>query len=199
MDQKIDVIRKKYLELFSDHFETANGTPFYATDLVIFGLMDRNIGLVESMPNLVESENIHALAPLLRVQLDGLLRLHAFRMVEKSEDLARHIIKGEEIRSFKGRDGQKLTDRHLVNSLKIELPMVESMYSELCGWVHFSNAHIFSALSEGNGEREISIAIGELRKKTDPKLIQEIISAMEAIHDATYMLMEAYFAKPRSV
>ena len=114
MDEIVQEIRKGYLKAFSEHFEKADGTPFYITDLVMFGLMDRNIGLVEALPKLIEDENIHALAPLLRVQLDGLLRLHAFRIVEKPHDLAHHMIRGGELRKFKDKEGNKLTDRHLV-------------------------------------------------------------------------------------
>jgi hypothetical protein len=102
MDEIVQGNRKGYLKSFSDHFGKADGTPFYTTDLVMFGLMDRNIGLVEALPALIEDENIHALAPLLRVWLDGLWRLHAFRIVEKPADLAHHVIKGIELRKAQG-------------------------------------------------------------------------------------------------
>lgn len=197
MDEIVEEIRKNYLKSFSDHFEKADGTPFYITDLVMFGLMDRNIGLLESMPKLIEDENIHALAPLLRVQLDGLLRIHAFRIVEARDDLAKHVIKGIELRKFSDQNGNKLTDRYLVNSLKQELPFVEPIYETLCGWVHFSESHIFAAASDGEGESSIEIGIGDLRKQIPPELFSEAIEAIKAIHKATVEIIEAYFALPR--
>ena len=71
MDELISDLRSRYLSVFNSHLEGANGTPFYASDLVVFGVLDRQIGLLEAMPNLFQEKNIHALAPLLRVQLDG--------------------------------------------------------------------------------------------------------------------------------
>jgi len=194
MDKIVQEIRKGYLKAFSEHLERADGTHFYTTDLFMFGLMDRNIGLVEALPGLINDKNIHALAPLLRVQLDGLLRLHAFRIVEKPDDLVRHMIKGGELRKFNDKEGKSLTDRQLVNSLKAELPWVESMYDTLCGWVHFSESHIFAVASEGRGEGVIEIGIGAFRKQIRPELFQEAIEATKAIHSATTEIIEAYFA-----
>ncbi|BAN35556.1 hypothetical protein SCD_n01741 [Sulfuricella denitrificans skB26] len=199
MNETIQEIRKGYLKAFSGHIENADETPIYSMDLVVFGLMDRNIGLIEALPKLIEDENIHALAPLLRVQLDGLLRLHAFRMVAKPNDLAGQVIKGVELRKLTDDKGNKFTDRHLVNSLMAELPWVESMYDTLCGWVHFSETHIFAAASEGKGEGVIEIGIGGFRKRVKPELFQEAIEATKAIHKATIEIIEAYFALPRNL
>jgi len=198
MEEIVAGIRKRYLKAFSDHFEKADGSPIYAADLIMFGLMDRNIGLVESMPKLIEDENIHALAPLLRVQLDGLLRIHAFRLVTEPEELAVHVIKGGELRKYKDRDGNKLTDRYLVNSLKDDLPYVESMYDKLCGWVHFSESHIFTAATEGKEPQSIEIGIGGFRKKIGSEIFEDAIQAIEAIHKATTEIIEAYFSMPRT-
>jgi len=198
MEELVKTIRKNYLTAFSEHFERSNNTPFFNTDLVMFGLMDRNIGLVESMPRLLKDENIHALAPLLRVQLDGLLRIHAFRIVESREDLAKHIIQGNALRNYTDKSGKKLTDRYLVNSLKVELPFVEAMYNTLCGWVHFSESHIFAAASEGNDERTINIGIGGRRKRINSEVFQEAQDAIVAIHKATLEIINVYFALPRN-
>lgn len=199
MDELVAELRKGYLKAFSDHFERANGKPFYASDLIMFGLMDRNIGLLEALPALIKSENIHALAPLLRVQLDGLLRLHAFKIVKSRDDLAIHIIRGSELRKFKDSAGNQLTDRHLVNSLKEQLPWVEPMYDTLCGWVHFSESHVFAAASEGNGEGQIEISIGGLRKRIKPELFQEALDATRAIHNATIGIISDYFLLAKNV
>lgn len=199
MEDLVEELRKGYLSAFSDHFESADGKPFYVADLIMFGLMDRNIGLLESLPPLFKSENIHALAPLLRVQLDGLLRLHAFRIVESRDDLAMHVINGEELRRFKGNDGKPLTDRYLVNSLKEELPWVESMYDTLCGWVHFSESHVFAAASASDEEGKVTIGIGGYRQRIKPELFEEAKEATAAIHRATIEIIDAYFALPKSV
>lgn len=199
MEDLVAELRKGYLSAFSYHFERANGKPFYVADLIMFGLMDRNIGLLEALPPLFESENIHALAPLLRVQLDGLLRLHAFRIVLNRDGLATHVIKGGELRKFKDNNGKPLTDRYLVNSVKEELPWVESMYDTLCGWVHFSESHVFAAASEGDEEGKVTIGIGGFRQRIKPELFEEAREATAAIHRATIKIIDAYFALEKSV
>ncbi|MGQ5490865.1 hypothetical protein ACUH78_18665 [Thauera sp. ZXT1-4] len=199
MEDLVAELRKEYVSAFSGHFESAEGKPFYRADLIMFGLIDRNIGLLEALPPLFESYNIHALAPLLRVQLDGLLRLHAFRIVQNREDLARHVIKGSKLRNFKANDGKPLTDHYLVSSLKEELPWVESMYDTLCGWVHFSESHVFTAASEGAEEGKVEIGIGSFRQPIKPELFEEAKAATVAIHKATTKIIHDYFALERSV
>ena len=71
MDDLITDLRSRYLYVFNSHLEGSDGASFYASDLVVFGVIDRQIGLLEAMPILFRDKNIHALAPLLRVQLDG--------------------------------------------------------------------------------------------------------------------------------
>lgn len=195
MEEIVKDVRERYLNVFSNHLRAADGVPMYTADLVMFGVMDRQIGLIEAMPAIFEEENIHALAPLLRIQLDSLLRLHAFRIVESMDDLAHHIIKGKSLRKFKDREGKDLFDRHLVNTLKHELPWVESMYDTLSGWVHFSESHIFSAVSEGDGERTINVGVGSFREKIPNELFTEAKDALIEIHANTANLIEDYFAR----
>ena len=192
-----DEARDKYLQAFSKHMQNMEGKPMYATDLIIFGIMDRSIGLVEAMPQLLADGNVHAFAPLLRVQLDSLLRLHAFQIVPSRDELASHVIGGKALKNFKDVNGNKLTDRHLGNSLKSELPWVERMYDDLCGWVHFSESHVFAAASEGNQQDTIEVGIGSYRKKVGPGLIDEATQATKAIHEAIVSVVGAYFSIPR--
>lgn len=195
MEELVEKIRKRYLEVFSNHLGNAGGTPMYTADLVMFGILDRQIGLIESMPAIFESKNVHALAPLLRIQLDSLLRLHAFRIVKNTDELAKHIIEGKSLRKFKDHGGNKLFDRHLVNTLKPELPWVETMYDTLSGWVHFSESHIFSAITEGEEDRTITVGVGSFREDTPEELFPEAEEALIEIHANTANLIEAYFAR----
>lgn len=188
-------LRRRYLDVFSTHLQSANGKPFYASDLVVFGVLDRQIGLLEAMPSLFAEKNIHALAPLLRIQLDGLLRLHAFRIVESMHDLSSHIIKGKQLRNFKDREGALLQDRHLVSTLSKELPWIDEMYSTLSGWVHLSSTHIFTAVTEGEEDRTIKVGVGGFRENLPEGLWEEARGAVGAIHEATISMVEAYFER----
>lgn len=195
MDELFSGLRSRYLNVFHSHLEGADGTPFYVSDLVIFGVLDRQLGLLEAMPNLFQEKNIHALAPLLRVQLDGLLRLHAFRIVESMQDLTSHMLKGNHLRKFKDRDGTPLHDSHLVKTLSEELPWVEEVYSTLSGWIHLSSAHVFTAVSESEEDRTIEIGVGSFRQNIPDSLWEDARGAVQAIHEATITMVEGYFER----
>lgn len=186
---------KRYLAILSAHLNSANGKSFYATDLVLFGLINRNLGLLKAMPVLFQERNVHALGPLLRVQLDGLLRLHAFRIVKSIEDLAAHVIGGKKLHQFKDRNGSPLRDFHLVSSLKIELPWIDKMYETLSGWIHLSESHVFAAASLGKSENAIAIGVGSFEREIPESLFTEACTAIDVIHAATGVLLDDYFSR----
>ena len=199
MDTLVGKIRARYLSLLSNHMESNASKDMYLCDLVVLGLVDRNIALVEAIPPLIETRNLHAIAPLLRIQLDGLLRLHAFRLVENSESLASHVMKGESLTRYKCPTLKKkqLTDRYLVDTLKNDLPWVEEMYTRLCGWVHFSDSHVFSAVTQGETDGSIYVGIGSYRQRIPDDTFTNVIGAVEIIHESTALLIEAYFSAER--
>lgn len=199
IDELVAQIRKRYLAIFSEHAKASENSEMLLSDLWLFGLTDRNIALAEAMPPLIKSENIHALGPLLRIQLDGFLRLHAFNLVESVDDLVIHVMHGGEVRDFKDRDGKRLTDRYLVNALKSDLPWVESVYEKLCGRVHFSDHHIFMAAKQGGNAGSIEIGIGSYRQKLPPKMILEAVAAFEGIHSVTADVIQQHFASRRGM
>lgn len=192
IEEIVETATRRYLAIFSDHLRSAEGKTFYTADLVMFGILNRNLGLLRAMPALVNERNIHALAPLLRVQLDGLLRLHVYRIVESIDDLARHVIGGNSLRRFKDRNGKELTDRHLVDSLKAEIEWVEPIYETLSGWVHLSESHVFSAIGPGKEEGAIVVAVGS-QEEIPEQLFDQAVGAIEAIHSSTAQLLEGYF------
>jgi len=194
IEEIVEEATKRYLAIFSGHLRSAEGKPLYAADLVMFGILNRNLGLLRAMPALVNERNIHALAPLLRVQLDGLLRLHAYRIVESIDDLALHVVGGNSLRKFKDRNGTALTDRHLVDSLKAEIDWVEPVYETLSGWVHLSESHIFSAVGPGQKEGAIVVAVGS-QEEIPEQLFEEAVGAIEAIHSSSAEMLEGYFGR----
>lgn len=194
IDEVVAAATRRYLAILSAHLRLAEGTRFYLTDLVIFGLINRNLGLLRAMLALVKERNIHALAPLLRVQLDGLLRLNAFRLVSSMEELAKYVMSGNSLRKFRDQDGQLLTDSYLVKVLKQDESWVEAMYESLSGWIHFSESHIFSAASPGETDGSFVLAVGELESIPE-QLFIEATGAIEVIHSSTAELVENYFKR----
>lgn len=197
IESLVSEIRKHYLSIFSNHLKQSDEREITATDLWMFGLLDRNIGLLEAMPPIIRDRNLHALAPLLRVQLDGLLRVYALQLVASPGELALHVMQGGQLRKYKSSNGQKLSDKFLVDSLKVEMPWIDSLYEKLCGWVHFSDNHIFLAAKEGSKKGSIEVGIGSYRQEIPDAMIEEAIDAIEGIHSVTAHVVESYFeSKP---
>lgn len=186
-------LRKSYIKVLSNHFEEADGKLFYKTDLVMFAVMDRNIGLLDALPPLLKNKNVHALAPLIRVQLDGLLRLYAFSLVENQNELAKHMLNGEHLRKFKSSSGDKLTDAFLTDCIASDCPWVPRVYEKLSGWIHLSIEHIRIASVIGDEEPQITVGIGSYRQHLPDLLFDEMIANIEEIHHQTIGLIESYF------
>lgn len=189
----VSELRKRYIKAFSNHFEQADGKPFYRTDLIMFGVMDRNIGLLEAMPPLFQDKNVHALAPLIRVQLDGLLRLFAFALVEDQDKLAAHLLEGKHLRNFRSVSGEKLTDRFLKEAMAPNFPWVPRVYDNLSGWIHLSFEHIRMATVIDDEKSQITVGIGSYRQHLPDSLFEEMVAAIEEIHKQTISLIESYF------
>lgn len=167
-------------------------------DFVMFGMIERNIALLDSFPYLVKTKNFHSLAPLLRVQLDSLLRLYAFQLVENQDELSRHILNGQSLRRFEDRHKKRLTDNRLVESISKELPWVRPVYEKLSGWVHFSGQHVYSAVTLPKKGHNIQIAIGSYRKPLPSEIFQESIQVAVEIHETIISMLGSYFASKNS-
>lgn len=193
IESRLDTATCSYQKLFAERLASSDGRRIEAVDLIVYGLVNRNLGLLRAMPPLFATRNLHALAPLLRVQLDGLLRLHGFRLVTQPEMLALHMLNGKPLRKFKDRDGCPLHDAHLVTTIKSELPWVSNMYQALSDWVHLSESHVWSAVSDGDTHNSIVVAIGSQEAPFPDQLFVAARAAVEMIHAATIGLIGALY------
>ena len=64
---------------------------------VVLASLNRQIALASAVPDLFAAHKAFAMFPLARVQLDGLLRLHALRLVDEPARLAFHVISGKRL------------------------------------------------------------------------------------------------------
>jgi hypothetical protein len=109
-------------------------------------VVDRSLALLRGFCDLVEARNMIAAAPLIRCQLDNGLRFFASTLVEDPHDFAGNILKGIPVRKMKDRYGKLMTDRYLVERLTIEVPWIETVYSQASGYIHFSEQHIINTI-----------------------------------------------------
>lgn len=144
-------------ELFS-----ADGGNIFPVDLLAIAAMKRTSGNTEGFITLVEANNMAAARSLLRIQIDTFVRFSAAWLVEKPHDFATDVIGGKHIRNMKDKNGEKMTDGYLVDILTPEYPWLKDVYRNLCGYVHFSGAHLSNAvLKLDDSERTLIFHIGK--------------------------------------
>ena len=125
--------------------EVADGN-LYRPDFLLGAMLQRSYGLgAGSAIDCVDAYNLVAAAPLLRMQLDTLVRVCFVTYAPSADDVVQELYKGTEFRKMKDAEGRQLTDARLVELAEPQHPWVKAVYQQTSGWVHFSPHHVHSA------------------------------------------------------
>ena len=135
-------------------------------------------------------KNYVCAAPLVRLQLDNVLRFSALWLVSDSQDFVTKVLEGKQINKLRDRDGQRMTDRNLVDKMKARHPGVEQVYDDTCGYVHLSDAHLFHTFSM-TGERSMHMEIGGDFGVTDANRKDAVVT-MDGVTRLLLSLMRGY-------
>src|SRR4051794_27955218 len=108
--------------ILAEKIHRAEGGRVYAADLWVSAGVRRSMQVIEGFAVMVETRNISCAVSLLRLEIDTAVRLHAMTLVDDADAFYRHLSDGGRLDQFKDRSGQKMTDRHLVNSLADSTP-----------------------------------------------------------------------------
>lgn len=131
----------KQLVAISPHLE-----PF---DSMLLSIINRTVNLNSAFTLLIRNNNFIAGAPLVRINLDSLLRLYASIISEHDRNtFATEVRNGVKIRNMKLKGTKtSLQDIVLVKELsKIEdMDWVQKIYDAGNSFVHFDNAILFSS------------------------------------------------------
>lgn len=149
----LDGFRKDHTKV-ARHILNATDGEFYPLDILFFAALNRSASLIKGVNLLVGHNNLICATPLLRLQLDNLLRLHAAQLVDDPHDFATEVMKGTKVTDMKDRTNHRMTDSYLVKRLSADDPRLQRVYEHTSGYVHFSNQHIYAALRlKGNEGR----------------------------------------------
>jgi hypothetical protein len=140
----LDVLRIHHLDL-TNRFLVAGEGQVYEIDVVMAAAMARSYGLVDGFIAAFDSWNPVVAAPLLRMQVDSLIRLAYMAHAPRADAVAHHIFAGREFRTLKDDEGKTLTDCRLRKHAEDVHPWIGSVYQETSGWVHLSPAHLRAA------------------------------------------------------
>jgi hypothetical protein len=134
----------------------------YYIDYLAIPTLNRSLNLMYGFFDLLKARNFIAAAPLVRLQLDNVLRFSAAWYVDDPADFAEKVIQGARVRDLQARDGQRMTDRYLLNKVAATHPWVTNVYEQTSGYIHLSDKHIYNAVRrEGEGHHGFKIAVGD--------------------------------------
>ena len=169
-----------------------NGILYHA-DLLALAVLNRYLDLLQGFCLLMRVENYLAAAPLVRLQLDNLLRFNALWLVSDPHAFAMEVMKGTPIRELKCKQGKKMSDNFLVKELQKSKPWVENVYKQSSGFVHLSEKHILSLLNDEieSGDK-IEISIGRSGEKVPIEMKIQAISVFNEITNEILVAIERW-------
>lgn len=139
-------------------------------------MLQRSYGVVDALIDAVDTYNLHAAAPMLRLQLDTLFRAHYIASGPNLDELTSRLLRGEEFRKIQDAEGKYLTDFRLKELASDTHARALPVYRETSSWVHFSVSHMKATTQVGDNN-EFFMGI-PLRPSVVPEsLLQEIYSA----------------------
>ncbi len=187
LQKKFEMLKKQHqthLDVGLKMLSVDNGK-FYVTDIVIIGVLKRSLDLIDGITSLVERWNFSAAAPLLRLQLDSLLRLVYLATLKNADTVSADIINGHSFGNLKDKEGKKLTDVRLRDYARTVYPWIDDVYKETSKLIHFSEKHCFQPFHcQDEQSRKLEIIIGEGFPNWLEADIDSLLDAMGCITDA---------------
>lgn len=134
-------------------------------DIYLIASLNRTVNISKAYTSLIRDNNFIAAAPLVRINIDTLLRLYASIISAYDRNtFASKVMNGELINKMKlGTTKQKLSDVTLYTEMsKIEkMEWVTKIYKASNSFVHLEKSHIFSSLKViDKKEKLINMSIG---------------------------------------
>jgi len=134
-------------------------------DFLLIAALNRTVNISKAYTTLIRDNNFIAAAPLVRINIDTLLRLYASIISEYDRNtFASKVMGGELIKKMK-LNGTKKDLRD--DTLYLELSKIEGMewvtdiYKAGSSFIHLEKSHIFSSLKIADEkERTINMSIG---------------------------------------
>jgi hypothetical protein len=162
---------------------------------VLMALVQRSFSHIDGFVEMVRRKNRFCAIALLRLQVDNMLRLSAFDLVNDPDEVRDALLEDKPLSKIKGRDGRPLTDQNLKTELNKTYPWIELVYNQASGFVHFSGSHIFATVRAEvvtpiEGKLTTSSLLFEIR---DPGPVwgdRDILQAVQIFKAATEGLVD---------
>lgn len=149
-------------------------------DIYAFMVLKRSMSLVFGFTELIRQKNFLCAAPLIRLQIDNLLRFRASFQVDNQSQFVVDVLQENEVRKLKDRYGKNMTDVHLQDVFENEYPWLKGTYKNTSGYVNLSEKHFFNTIraSENGKDGVLNIYIGPEDKMVSDEVYEGAIEEM---------------------
>jgi hypothetical protein len=190
----LDGLRVHHIDL-AQRVLLAHDGALYTIDLVMLAAVSRSYSLVEGFLDAFDNWNLFVAAPIVRMQIDTLVRIAYLARVSQADEFALKIIGGSEFRSLEDAEGNRLFDRRLLEHAQDVHPWLGDVYAATSGWVHFSPDQVHASWKvEDNeeGEAGFSSAIPMRPERIPCRALQELLGAMTQATEEFFAYVEAW-------
>jgi hypothetical protein len=163
---------------------------FSLLDMFAWMVLKRSISLVYGFVALIRAKNFISAAPLVRLQIDNILRFHAAFLVADSNEFIHKVLSGTPVRELRDKDNRRMTDAYLAQKLLSEYPWIQEMYRKTSGYIHLSEEHFFNTVRAcGKGEGAVEAYIGPDDQMVSSRIYSEAVETMILVTHSllTYM------------
>ena len=137
----------------------ADNKAIFPLDLITLLVAKRSVSTISAFCSLIEQHNMVCVRTLLRTQLDSVMRLYAFSMVDNPHNMAVEVIGGKHIRKIRDRSGNLLTDAYLVRILSNDIEWLPRVYEHTSGFIHLSDQLVGMTMkAEQSGKMNIEVS-----------------------------------------
>jgi hypothetical protein len=188
--------RKDHLRL-AEKVLRADGGNLFGVDFVVLAVLQRSLSLIDGFTLMLERRNALCAAPLIRLQIDSLLRLYACWLVHDPHAIAEKLLRGVPLSKVRSRDGQGLTDAYLRRKACERYPWVTRVYEKTSGFIHLSAAHMIAPVTGVHpNERSLDMCVGSFaREWREDEMVEAIDASAEATNSLLHLCDSWVFTK----
>jgi hypothetical protein len=138
----------------------------HAIDHFVAIAMRRSVAMIRGFLLLMDDSNEFAAMPLIRLQLDSLLRISALAVVDDPFALAKYMLEGNDLPKY-DKKRYDLSDAALRKRLEGKYDDIDRLYKITSGYVHLSNHHLIRMIDDWTNpdrKEDEAIQFGELEE-----------------------------------
>lgn len=142
---ELECLKKTHFDVFRLLQGDVNDD-IYLLDMFLKPVLKRSLDLTDSFSILVKKWHYSISGAILRMQLDNLLRIYYVFQRNDNDMLFLGFLREGSFRTLKHTNGQKVTDRLLIEIAKPNYPWIEKVYKETSNFIHLSTKHFHATI-----------------------------------------------------